>query len=120
MIGGVMPEPRSAVMILVNAWWEDQSGTLQMARARMENTSTLGACIRLKTRIEVGAKLRIQGRWQEFCGVAKYCRGDGKEFLVGIQREAGTGSIPKQQVLEDEPELESVRISQAAAAKSRM
>jgi len=115
-----MPEPRSAVMILVDAWWEDQSGTLQMARARMENTSTLGACIRLKTRIEVGTKLRIQGRWQEFCGVAKYCRGDGKEFLVGIQREAGKGSIPKRQVLQDEPELESVRISEAAAAKARM
>jgi hypothetical protein len=106
-------------MILVDAWWEDQNGTLQTARVRMENKSSKGACIRLRTQIPVGAKLRIQGRLEEFCGVAKYCRNDGKEFLAGIERETGKGTIPKQMALQDVPELESVRVSDAVAAKGR-
>ncbi len=83
-----MPEPRTAVMILVEASWEDQSGTLQTARARMENKSASGACIRVKTRIRVGTRVRIQWRWEEFTGISKYCRTDGGEYRVGLQREA--------------------------------
>ena len=83
-----MPEPRSAVMILVQATWEDQHGTLQTARACMENRSPSGACIRVPARIAAGTKLKIQWRWEEFNGVAKYCRTDGQEYLVGIQRVA--------------------------------
>jgi hypothetical protein len=37
-----MPEPRSPVMILVEATWEDQSGTLQTARACMVNPVCFG------------------------------------------------------------------------------
>ena len=81
-----MPEPRSAVMILVQATWEDQHGTLQTARACMENRSPSGACIRVPARIEAGTKLKIEWRWEEFNGVAKYCRTDGHEYLVGVQR----------------------------------
>jgi hypothetical protein len=81
-----MPEPRSAVMILVQATWEDQHGTLQTARACMENRSPSGACIRVPARIAAGTKLKIQWRWEEFNGVAKYCRTDGQEYLVGVQR----------------------------------
>jgi hypothetical protein len=81
-----MPAPRSAVMILVQATWEDQHGTLQTARACMENRSPSGACIRVPARIAAGTKLKIQWRWEEFNGVAKYCRTDGQEYLVGVQR----------------------------------
>src|SRR5580704_780634 len=86
MSGAAMPEPRSAVMILVQATWEDQHGTLQTARACMENRSPSGACIRVPARIAAGTKLKIQWRWEEFNGVAKYCRTDGQEYLVGVQR----------------------------------
>jgi|HubBroStandDraft_2_1064218.scaffolds.fasta_scaffold00964_5 hypothetical protein len=88
-----MPEPRSAVMILVQATWEDQHGTLQTTRACMENRSPSGACIRVPARIAAGTKLKIQWRWEEFNGVAKYCRTDGHEYLVGVQRI--TGAIPR-------------------------
>jgi hypothetical protein len=84
MSGAAMPEPRSAVMILVQATWEDQHGTLQTARACMENRSPSGACIRVPARIATGTKLKIQWRWEEFNGVAKYCRTDGQEYLVGV------------------------------------
>ncbi len=83
-----MPEPRTAVMILVEATWEDQSGTLQTARARMENKSASGACIRVKARIRVGTRVKIRWRWEEFTGISKYCRIDGGEYRVGLQREA--------------------------------
>lgn len=85
------PEPRTAVMILVEASWEDQSGTLRRERARMENTSNSGACIRVKKPIDVGAKLRVQWRWEEFSGVAR----EGADFawellsMEDIYRAAG-------------------------------
>src|SRR5271157_251004 len=82
------PEPRIPVMIVVEATWEDQSGTLQTARARMENRSVSGACIRLRSQIKVGTKLKIQWRWDKFIGIAKYCRSEGRDFLVGLQRAA--------------------------------
>jgi len=83
-------------MIVVDAWWEGPDGALQKGRARIVNKSASGACVRIEKRIHVGAKLRIESRWEEFCGVAKYCRSDGRGYLVGIQRKAGVDSIPKQ------------------------
>jgi hypothetical protein len=91
-----MPERRSAVMIMADASWEAPNGSLQKARVRIVNKSTSGACIRSKGAIDAGAKLRIQSRWDEFSGVAKVCRSDGTEYLIGIQREDGEHAIPKQ------------------------
>jgi hypothetical protein len=59
-----MPERRSAVMIMADAWWEALNGSLQKARVRIVNKSASGACIRSKGVIEAGAKLRIQSRWE--------------------------------------------------------
>jgi hypothetical protein len=81
------PEPRTPVMIMVEASWEDQSGTVQSTRARMENKSPGGACIRLNKHIAAGTKLRIYGRWEKFCGEARYCRKEGRDYLVGIQKD---------------------------------
>jgi hypothetical protein len=91
-----MAERRSAVMIVADAWWEEPDGSLQKGRARIVNKSLSGACVRFEKQIEVGAKLRIESHWDEFCGVAKYCRKEGKGYLVGIQRQIGVNSIPKQ------------------------
>jgi hypothetical protein len=91
-----MPERRSAVMIMADAWWKAANGSLQKAPVRIVNKSTSGACIRSKGAIDAGAKLRIQSRWDEFRGVAKYCRSYGTEYLIGIQREDGEHAIPKQ------------------------
>jgi hypothetical protein len=59
----------------------------------MEDKSAGGACIRVKTPIRVGAKLTIQWRFEQFSGTAKYCRGEGREYLVGIQRDSTTNPI---------------------------
>lgn len=83
-------EPRSAVMILAEASWEDQSGTAHTIPARMEDKSASGACIRVKVPIQVGSKLRIQAPWEQFTGTTKYCRSEGREFMVGIQRDKST------------------------------
>jgi hypothetical protein len=80
------PEPRTPVMIMVDASWQDQNGTAQAARARNENKSPGGACIRLNKRIFVGTHLRIEGQWEKFSGEARYCRKDGRDYLVGIQK----------------------------------
>src|ERR1700682_274951 len=93
---GAMAERRSYVMIVADAWWEGPDGSLQKGQARIVNKSVSGACVRIEKRIDVGAKLRIESRWDEFCGVAKYCRREGSSYLVGSQRKAGAGSIPKQ------------------------
>ena len=94
-----IPEPRTAVMIVVEASWEDRRGTLQREPARMENTSNSGACIRVKKQIDVGAKLRVQWRWEEFSGVARYCRKDGIDYLVGIQRDAKKSAVANKAVV---------------------
>jgi hypothetical protein len=101
MSGEGAPAHRSAVMIVVDAWWEGRFGKLQKGRGQIVNKSTTGACLRVKGEIEVGARVRVQSRWEEFCGVTKYCRSDGDGYLVGIQRKSGADTIPKQQVSEN-------------------
>ena len=81
------PEPRTPVMIMVKASWEDQTGTVRNASARIENKSSGGACIRLREKIDVGTRLMIEGQWEKFTGEARYCRKDGRDYLIGIQRD---------------------------------
>jgi hypothetical protein len=80
-------DPRTPVMILVEVSWEDHSGTAQRVRARIENKSAGGACIRLSKKISVGTRLRTEGQWEKFAGETRYCRKDGREYLVGVQRD---------------------------------
>jgi len=102
-------ENRTAVMTWVEASWEDPSGTVQTAAARMEDKSPSGACIRIKTPIGVGAKLRIQWRFEQFSATAKYCRSEGNEYLVGVQRDAAANPTPNPPSLTDVPSEKSVR-----------
>jgi len=99
-------------MIVVEVSWADQTGTLQRSHARMENRSVSGACIRLKPRIQVGTKLRVQWRWEEFTGVTKYCRNDGREYVVGIQRDLQKRPINNETVLTNVPSRDGMRTSE--------
>ncbi len=104
-----MPEFRTPVMTLVEASWKDPSGAMQTIAARMEDKSSGGACIRAKTPIGVGARLSIQWRFEQFSGTARYCRSEGKEFLIGIQRDSMGSSLPKVAVPADIPLPAAVR-----------
>ena len=97
-MGAAIPEFRKPVMTLVEALWQDPSGAWQTSPARMEDKSAGGACIRVKTKIGVGAKLRIQWRFENFSGTAKYCRSEGREYLVGIQRDLAESPNPSRPV----------------------
>jgi hypothetical protein len=105
----VAHEPRAAVMIVVEVSWVDQRGTLQAVQARMENKSAGGACIRIRTPIEVGSKLKIQWRWEQFSGIAKYCLSDGTEYLVGIQRDTKKSAVLNRPVSTASPVRNGVR-----------
>jgi hypothetical protein len=89
-----MREVRSAVMILVQVSWQTPAGEVETVPGRMEDKSVSGACIRIKTPIAVGTRIRIQWRFEQFSGTCKYCRDEGREYLIGIQRETLTESQP--------------------------
>lgn len=81
-------EPRTAMMAMAEIVWEDQPGTWRGSFAKLEDTSPSGACIRVATAIAVGAKLKVKWHKEQFSGIAKYCRREGGEYILGIQRES--------------------------------
>ena len=102
-MNAAVPELRSAVMIVVEASWDDASGRIHAESGRMEDKSSGGACLRLKSPVKVGARIRVQWRFEQFSGVVKYCRSDGGEFVVGMQRdkesERGTQGVSSEPTL---------------------
>jgi hypothetical protein len=94
-------EFRKAVMTVVEASWEDPVGTLHTVPARMEDKSDGGACIRLKTPIAVGSKVGIHSRHEHFSGNTRYCRAEGAEYRVGIQRDTIESPMPSRPGLSD-------------------
>jgi hypothetical protein len=89
-----VPEPRTAVMIRVEVSWEDSAGNVRSLPARMEDKSPRGACLRVNKPIEVGAKLRVQWRFEQFSGVVKYCRREEWDYIVGMLRDATSSLAP--------------------------
>jgi hypothetical protein len=86
-------EPRSAMWAVAEVFWEDPSGTPYRAPATLEDTSPSGACIRIKTAIAIGANLSVKWHREQFSGIARNCRSDGKEFLLGIQRDPAQSRV---------------------------
>lgn len=80
-------EPRTAIMARAEVVWEDQPGAWRGVWAKIEDMSRSGACIRLSVPIGVGARMKIKWQREEFSGVARYCRRDGGDYVLGIQRE---------------------------------
>jgi hypothetical protein len=98
-MAAAMPELRTPVMIFVEASWEDETGVARKTRACMEDRSAGGACIRVKTPIAIGSRVSIQWRFEQFSGVVKYCRQEGREYLVGIQRNVIEQNVIQQPVI---------------------
>jgi hypothetical protein len=103
-------------MILVEAAWQETSGVVRTAAARMENRSAHGACIRIKERVGVGARVYIQSHREQFSGIVKYCRVVGKDFLVGIERDTVNRPVPKRPAVEKAAEREESSAREIAAA----
>lgn len=100
------------MMAMVEVSWEELDGTSHGAiRARMEDMSRSGACIRMNTAISVGATVWIKRPWEEIAGVTKYCRRDGMDYVLGIQRilEWRERKSPPRASAAREPSASSVR-----------
>jgi hypothetical protein len=60
--------------------------------------------------------VRIQWRFEQFSGTAKYCRSEGREYRVGIQRDTTRNPIPSRVVAADAPPPKSVVANAATAS----
>ena len=85
-MSSVRAELRTAVIAMVEVSWQERDGSLMDSHARVEDRSPSGACIRVKAPIRVGARVNVKWRWEEYQGIARYCRSDAGEYLLGIQR----------------------------------
>ena len=85
-------EPRKMIWAVAEVFWED-GGTPNRAPATIEDTSLSGACLRVKRPFNVGARVTIKWHREQFSAVAKNCRSDGRDFLLGVHREADGNSL---------------------------
>jgi len=81
-------EPRTVLWALAEISWEDAGGAPHRATATIEDTSRSGACVRVKLPFTVGSRVAIKWSREQFCAVAKNCRPDGRDFLIGVLRDA--------------------------------
>jgi hypothetical protein len=88
-------EPRKVMWAVAEITWEDDSGTSFRVPAILEDTSLSGACVRIKRPLTVGLRLVIKWHREQFPGIARNCRRDGADFLLGVRREAEIASATK-------------------------
>ena len=81
-------EPRRLMWALAEVCWSDAAGHSIRSRATIIDISTSGACIRLKDQIGIGSHLIIKWHREQFAATARNCRADGREYLLGVHREA--------------------------------
>jgi hypothetical protein len=103
----VMSEFRKPVLTRVEVSWQDAAGTLHTVAALMEDKSAGGARIRVNVPIEAGIRVRIQSRLDSFSGTARYCRAEGREFLIGIQRDDPQSANSDRPVVSPVPKIQN-------------
>ena len=81
-------EPRRTVWAVAEILWQEADGTSSRAPATPEDTSISGACLRVKRQFPIGSRVTIKWHREQFSAIARNCRRDGREFLVGVRREA--------------------------------
>jgi hypothetical protein len=74
-------------MAWIGALWEDKTGTPRITPGKLEDKSRGGASMRIKEPISVGSKLILQWGIEQISGTVTYCRRDGKEYVLGVQRD---------------------------------
>ncbi len=109
-------EPRVAMWARAEVSWQDASGDRCRASATLENTSHSGACLRVKRPFDIGSRLTVSWYREQFCAVARNCRSDGHEFVLGVRREAGDTAVASEDVHnKTEPEIKKVELKSPAA-----
>lgn len=81
-------EPRRLVWAVAEISWADPAGNPLRSRATIVDISTSGACIRLRDRIGVGSRLTIKWHREQFSAIARNCRRDGADYLLGVRRDS--------------------------------
>ena len=80
-------EPRKTVWAIAEIYWQEPDGTSLHTPATLEDTSSSGACVRVKRAFAIGSRLTIKWRREQFSAIAKNCRRDGRDFLLGVRRD---------------------------------
>jgi hypothetical protein len=80
-------EPRRLMWAVAEVSWADPTGNPVRSRATIVDISTSGACIRLRDHIGIGSRLTIKWHREQFSAVARNCRVDGTDFLLGVRRD---------------------------------
>jgi hypothetical protein len=88
-------EPRKVMWAVAEITWEDDSGTSFRLPAVLEDTSMSGACVRLKRPLAVGSRITIKWHREQFPAIARNCRTDGGDYLLGVRRETEIVSATK-------------------------
>ena len=88
-------EARVLMWAVAEISWEEASGQRCKAPAVLEDRSNSGACVRLTRPVAVGSVVTIRWQREQFSAVARNCRKDGREFLIGLRREAQNGTQSK-------------------------
>ncbi len=70
--------------------WDDTAGQPCRATATIEDTSRSGACLRLHSPVRIGSRLTVKWHREQFSAIAKNCRPDGPQFLLGVRRDPNT------------------------------
>jgi hypothetical protein len=108
-------EPRKPIWAVANISWADVSGAALQARATLLDISASGACLRVRTPIEIGARVQVKWHREQFSAMTRNCRQDGKDYLLGVHRLTGDST---DFVLKDDQQKESRPAPQHAPGPS--
>jgi hypothetical protein len=115
-------EPRTMLWAVAEVSWED-SGEIHKLPATLEDTSSSGACVRVKRAFSVGSKVTIRWHREQFSAVTRNCRSEGRDFLLGVRRDPAGDEMPSASTspaevaaATTEPSRTSARLSVAAAS----
>jgi hypothetical protein len=76
------------MMARIEAVWQDEAGTSQISRGKLEDLSDGGLSIRVNEPIGIGSKLIVRTHRGNFPGTVVQCRQYGRDFVLGIKRDA--------------------------------
>ena len=83
------------MMVRIEALWQDEAGTQRSSAGKLEDLSNGGLSIRIKDPIGVGSKLTVRSHIGNFPGTVMQCRQVGRDYVLGIKRDAAQESDGK-------------------------